>query len=305
MKTAIMFVGQGSQYANMGTDLLTDKKYKDKLRLANQILEYNILDVLKNENNELSLTVYTQPLIAVVSMVLFDHYESLGYKYDGFLGFSLGEIVALYASKILNFEDTIKLIKVRASLMDSATKEYPGKMTAVLNMDEDKIKEALESINEEVIIANYNSRKQVVISGTIEGVNIAKEKLSELGARRLIDLNVSGAFHSKLMSKAGKLLNEYSLNLWKNKNEIPVYLNSSTKHLNYLNLNNELEIQIQNPVYFYQSIEAMINDGYELFIEIGPGKVLSTILLKNYPSVKTLNIENLDDFKKLEEVYVK
>lgn len=296
MKTAIMFAGQGSQYTNMGYDLLTSKEYEAKVNLASSILGFNVIDALKNENEELSQTKYTQPLIAVLSMIIFDHFESLNYKAQGFLGFSLGEIVALYASKILSFEDTIKLIKTRAELMEVATIKYPGKMTAVLNMDVDVIKGAL---HEDVIIANYNSKKQVVISGTNEGILKTKEKLSTLGARRLIDLNVSGAFHSKLMSEAGTKLNEYSLSLTKTKNKYPVYLNSSTNILNYLNLNVELEKQIQSPVYFYQSIEKMIEDGFELFIEIGPGKVLSTILAKNYVDVKTLNIENIDDFEKL------
>lgn len=304
MKTAIMFSGQGSQYTLMGIDVISLSKNKEKIKLAEKILNFNINEVLKNENNELSQTKYVQPLMVLVSILLFEEYNNK-FNLDGMLGFSLGEYSALYASGIYDFETIIKLVKYRSTLMEDAANKYPGKMVAVLNFELNKLKEVVKSINDDknkiLTIANYNSKKQFVLSGNEEGINEAINKLKELNVRRIIPLNVSGGFHSKLMYESSLKLNTYLKTLNKNENKYDLYLNTTAQPLNINELEDELTKQMYMSVYFYQSIENMINNGYKRFIEIGPGKVLSNLVKRNYKDVDVYNIEKMEDLNNLED----
>lgn len=300
MKIAIMFSGQGSQYTNMGIDIFT--KYPEKVKIASEILEFDVLKVLKNENNELKNTIYTQTLMTLLMIMLYDEIkDTIAIK--GLLGFSLGEYSALYASGIYNFETILKLVKYRAALMNDATNKYPGKMIAVLNFDLKLLENEVKSINtklEPLIIANYNAKNQLVVSGSNKSVDSLIEKLSQLGVKRVIPLNVSGAFHSNLMNEASIKLNDYLIKLTKNNQQIPVYLNTTAKPLLIDDLEVELTKQIKSPVYFYQSIEEMIKDGFDTFIEVGPGNVLSNLVKRNY-DLKVFNVENLKDINKWRE----
>lgn len=304
MKIAVMFAGQGSQYSNMGLDFLVKEKNIDKVKIANDILGYDVLTAIENKNNELSETKYTQPLIAVISMLIYDEVLESGAKVEGLLGFSLGEVVALYATKILTFEDVLKLVKVRAEAMDEITSQTSGKMAAVLNFDEQTIIDVCNEISKTNLVqpVNYNSKKQLVISGTKDGVDLAINKLKELGARRIVELNVSGAFHTNLMSEAGTILDSYTQTLKINKEQLPLYLNSSTNILEASNLNKELAKQVQSPVLFYQSIEKMIQDGFTHFIEVGPGNVLTQLVSRNNEGIVAFNVEKNEDLIKLEGV---
>lgn len=304
MKTAIMFSGQGSQYPLMGIELVKLEKNINKIKKAEEILNFKIEDVLKNKNNELSQTKYVQPLMVLVSILLYDEFI-INNKVDGLLGFSLGEYSALYASGIYDFETIIKLVKVRSELMEEASDLNPGKMVAVLNFDLTKLEEIVNSINNNedsiVTIANYNSKSQLVISGNDKGVNKVVDILKTLNVRRVIPLKVSGGFHSKLMFDSSEKLHKYLLTLNKNDNNIPLYLNTTANKLNINELENELKKQMYSPVLFYQSIEQMIKDGYTNFIEIGPGKVLSNLVKRNYKNINVSNIDNYNDLKKWEE----
>ena len=299
MKVALMFAGQGSQYPLMGIEFFTDIKNQEKIKLANKIFGYDVIEALQNNNNELSSTRYTQNLIGLLEMLIFDLLEI---NYEGLIGFSLGEIVSFYASKIYSFEDTLKLINYRSLIMEEAVKNYPGKMAAILNFDENKIKEVCKNISEKdlVKVANYHSKKQLVISGSNKGVDTAIEHLTELGAKRIVPLNVEGGFHTELMKEAGSLLKVFASTLQKNKMETPIYLNSSTNILKVDLLELELEDQIKSPVYFYQSIDKMIKDGFDTFVEIGPGKVLSGLVSRYYKDVKVFNVEDYLTLKNLE-----
>lgn len=299
-----MFSGQGSQYPNMGIDVLSLDKNKEKILLANQIFGFDVLESIKNENDEFSQTRFTQPLTALVSMLLYDELEKLSINPKGFLGFSLGEIVTLYSSKIFSFEDTLKIINFRSIVMEEANQKIEGKMAAVLNFDEDKIIEICNEVNKKHVVSavNFNSRKQVVISGSILGVDQVMDLLKLEGAKRILPLKVSGGFHTSLMSEAGKKLSNYVGLFENNQNIIPIYLNSNTLELDYKNISNELEIQIQKPVLFYQTIEKLINLGITKFIEIGPGNVLTNLVNKNHENVEAFNIENINDFNKLKGV---
>lgn len=297
-----MFSGQGSQYANMGLDVLS--KDKDKVLLANEILGFDVIAALKNENEELSNTKYTQPLMVLVSILLFDSFREKN-DYDFLLGFSLGEYSALYAAGIYSFSDILKIVKYRSEIMEEAASKNPGKMAAVINFDYEILNGIVNDINNNedkiVTIANYNSKKQLVISGNNLGVDLTIEKLKELGARRVIPLNVSGGFHSILMKDASNLLYDYLKGFNKNPNQKPLYLNTTANALVFDDLEKELKRQMYQSVKFYQTIENLINEGVLRFIEIGPGKVLKNLVQKNYDNLEVLNIENINDLKSLED----
>ncbi|HHT55767.1 MAG TPA: ACP S-malonyltransferase [Acholeplasma sp.] len=304
MKTLLMFSGQGSQYPNMGLDVINLVENKDKIKLAEEILGFNIKTALKNENNELSQTKYTQPLMVLVSILLFDEFKR-NFNFDGLLGFSLGEYSALYAANIYDFETIINIVKVRSELMEDAANKNPGKMAAVLNFETKKLEEVVNKHNNDhdliVTIANYNAKSQLVISGNDLGVNKVIDELKALGVRRIIPLNVSGGFHSLLMKDSSNKLYEYLITQNKNKNIKPLYLNTTSKELVINDLEKELQKQMYSSVLFYQSIENTIKDGYTRFIEIGPGKVLRNLVSKNYENIEVLNVENIEDLKSLEE----
>ena len=304
MKTLLMFSGQGSQYPNMGLDVINLVENKDKIKLAEEILGFNIKTALKNENNELSQTKYTQPLMVLVSILLFDEFKR-NFNFDGLLGFSLGEYSALYAAKIYDFETILKIVKVRSELMEDAANKNSGKMAAVLNFETEKLEEVVNKHNNDndliVTIANYNAKSQLVISGNDLGVNSVIDELKTLGVRRIIPLNVSGGFHSLLMKDSSNKLYEYLITQNKNKNIKPLYLNTTSKELVINDLEKELQKQMYSSVLFYQSIENTIKDGYTRFIEIGPGKVLRNLVSKNYENIEVLNVENIEDLKSLEE----
>lgn len=300
MKIGIMFSGQGSQYANMGLDIFL--KYPEKVKLASEILEFDVLKVLENKDDELKNTLYTQTLMTLLMIMLFDELKDY-VNVEGLLGFSLGEYSALYASGIYDFETILKLVKYRATLMDEATNKYSGKMAAVITNDLELLEIEINKLNSEIeplVIANYNSKNQFVVSGTSNNVDKLIINLKEQGIRKIIPLNVSGAFHSNLMNEASLKLNKYLNTLTKNNNKLPIYLNTTAKPLNINDLESELTKQIKSSVYFYQAIEEMIKDGFNTFIEIGPGNVLTNLVKRNY-DVKVFNIENLNDLDKWRE----
>ncbi|VEU80979.1 ACP S-malonyltransferase [Haploplasma axanthum] len=302
MKRAVLFVGQGSQYTNMGIDFLNNDKAENLINKATKILGYDIRKILENENGELNNTLYTQPIVALITIIMYERFLEYGIDINGFLGFSLGEYVALYASGIYDFESIIRIIDKRAKLMNEASTKNQGGMAAVLNANLSDIERICNEVSKEnyVTIANYNSKNQIVISGTSLGIEQASKVLKELGVKRVLPLNVSGAFHSNLMSEAGILLKTYLKSFKTNENEKECFMNVTGKPLIYDELLDNMEQQIKSPVKFYQSIEEMINNGYQEFIEIGPGNVLTQLIKKNYPEVKTFNINKLTDLEILE-----
>lgn len=299
MKVALMFSGQGSQYPNMGLDFF--EANLDKVKKAEAILGFDVLEALKNENDELKKTSYTQLLMTLMMTLIYDEIKDL-VKVSGTLGFSLGEYSALYAAGIYDFETLLKLVLYRSSLMDEASRNYPGKMVAVLNANVSDLENIVSNLSSNYIItiANYNAKGQHVLSGEEKAIDLAIEAVKSLGVRRVVPLNVSGGFHSLLMDDASKKLNAYLKTLNKMEPHIPLYLNTTAKPLTINQLESELTKQIKSPVLFYQTIEQMINDGFTHFIEIGPGNVLTNLVKRNY-DVNVINIENREDFKKLEE----
>ena len=291
-KLALLFSGQGSHYMGMGLD------YKTNLfRKAHDILGYCPKDILVNQE-QLDQTLYAQPLIMLKSIIAFEALKD-DMVYDGVLGFSLGEYSAFYASGIFSFEDVLNIVSIRANLMQEATLIHPGGMAAVIGLEQKKIDDICQSLQHRCMIANYNSPEQYVISGDIEAIDQAIILLKEQGAKRVIKLNVSGAFHSPLMSLVSdKFKNEIEKFIAR-KPQVPIYMNQTAQKLKFDDLYGLMATQMSHPVQFVQSIKQMKADGFTHFLEIGPGRTLSTFVKKIDDD---LIVMHLDKFSELEDV---
>jgi [acyl-carrier-protein] S-malonyltransferase len=305
-KIAILFAGQGSQYIKMGQDFYNEFDYiKDIYKKANSILGYNIEDICFKENDLINQTIYTQPCILITSLAIYTALiKELDIKPNIVCGFSLGEYSALYASKVFDFETILKLIKSRAEYMQDATLKTKGKMAAIIGMQQEKLDSLCKeqsNENEFVQIANYNCPGQYVVGGTSKAVESLCETALKNGARRAITLNVSGAFHTPLMSCAADKMYAIIKNTKYSQPEVPIVMNCNAQYLKFENIPELMKKQIESSVYFEDSIRLMINDGVETFIEIGPGSVLTGLVKKIDSSKNLISINTLDDLKSLKE----
>jgi [acyl-carrier-protein] S-malonyltransferase len=288
---AYVFPGQGAQFTGMGKDLYDNNKSAKMLfEKANEILGFRITDIMfTGTSEELKQTKVTQPAIFLHSVILADSLEEI-FKPDMVAGHSLGEFSALVANKTLSFEDGLRLVFARAMAMQKACEAKPSTMAAILGIEDRKAEEICNSINEIVVTANYNCPGQIVISGSIEGVNIACEKLKAAGAKRALPLNVGGAFHSPLMEPA-KLELETAINATKFNTPIcPIYQNvDGNSHINPDEIKKNLIAQLTSPVRWTQSVENMIKNGAKTFIEVGPGNVLQGLIKKINQNVEAVS----------------
>ena len=277
-----IFPGQGSQFTGMCHDLFI--KYdnvKPLFKRAETILGFDISKIMfEGTKEELTQTKVTQPAIFIHSMAILKVLED-SFKPDLVAGHSLGEFSSLVAAGVLNFEDGLRLVSIRAKAMQKSCESTNGTMAAILGLDNSIIEEICSNIEGTVVAANYNCPGQVVISGEVSAVKNACEKLIETGARRALILPVGGAFHSELMKDAkdelSKAINETSFN----SPICPIYqnVNGRPEHL-VDNIKRNLISQLTSPVKWTQSVNKMIEDGCQDFIEIGPGKVLQGLIKK-------------------------
>lgn len=292
MKHAFVFPGQGAQFSGMGKNLYESSSLaKEYFEQANEILGFRITDIMFSGTDEdLKQTKVTQPAVFLHSTILF--LTTPGLTPDMVAGHSLGEFSALVANKVLSFEDGLRLVAKRAAAMQRACEINPSTMAAVLGLEDAKVEEVCAGITDEVVVAaNYNCPGQLVISGSINGINIACEQMKAAGAKRALVLQVGGAFHSPLMEPAREEL-QAAIEATAFGNAIcPVYQNVDAKpYTDAASIKQNLINQLTAPVRWTQSVQNMVADGAAKFTEVGPGNVLQGLVKKIAKEVETAGI---------------
>ena len=301
-RIAFIFPGQGAQVCGMGQDFYeqteTGKKIFDK---ASGLLGFSMPELCFEKNDRLDITEYTQAAMVTAGIAMMRVLEEKGIKPDVAAGLSLGEYCALAAAGVMSDEDAICTVRQRGILMQEAVPVGEGAMAAILALDAAAI-EAVTGAMEGVWIANYNCPGQIVISGKKAAVEEACEKLKAAGAKRALLLNVSGPFHSGMLTVAGEKLAQVLADVEIYTPRIPYVANVNAQFVTTAEpVKDLLTRQVSSSVRWQQSVEAMINDGVDTFIEIGPGRTLAGFMKKISKEVKTMNVEKLVDIEKVAE----
>jgi [acyl-carrier-protein] S-malonyltransferase len=295
MKHAYIFPGQGSQFSGMGKNLYeSNTQAKILFEQADEILGFRISDIMFNGTDEaLKQTNVTQPAVFLHSVIAYKTID--GAKPDMTAGHSLGEFSALVANGALSFEDALKLVSIRAQAMQKACEINPSTMAAVLALADDKVEEICKQVQDEtgevVVAANYNCPGQLVISGSIKGIEIACERMKAAGAKRALVLPVGGAFHSPLMAPAKEELAAAIESTIFNIPSCPVYQNVVARAVtDPSEIKKNLVDQLTGAVRWTQSVQAMVADGATQFTEVGPGKVLQGLVQKIYKEAQVSGV---------------
>lgn len=303
-KIVFMFPGQGAQYVGMGKDFYDSFACsKETFDKANEVLDIDVKKLCFEENEDINITEYTQAAMVTASVAILKKIEEMGLKPDLTAGLSLGEYCALVASDVMSFEDAVKVVRQRGILMQDTVPAGEGAMSAVLGMKKEAIEAVLPDVEGIVTIANYNCPGQIVISGESKAVAEAGEALKEAGAKRVLPLKVSGPFHSPMLKPAGEKLLDVLADVEVDDPTVP-YVSNTTAELITSNdqVKELLGRQVYSSVCWEQSIEKMITDGADTFVEIGPGKTLCGFMRKIDRSVKAINIAKVEDLEKLKEI---
>ena len=302
-KIAFIFPGQGAQYTGMGRDFYeqteTGRKVFDQ---ASELLGFSMPELVFEPNDRLDITEYTQAAMVTTSIAMMKVFtERTGIRPDVAAGLSLGEYCALAAAGVMSDADAITTVRQRGILMQQAVPVGIGSMAAVLGMEASAIEEVLASMDD-VQIANYNCPGQIVITGDKEAVANAAPALKEAGAKRVIPLNVSGPFHSIYLKEAGEKLYEALSKVTLGELKIPYVTNVDASIIKDTERTKELlKEQVYSSVLWEQSVRAMIADGVDIFVEIGPGKTLSGFMRKIDKSVKMFRIGTMEEVEKTVE----
>ena len=299
---AFVFPGQGAQVVGMGKDFYENSELsRDIFDEAAKLLDFDVKKVCFEENEAINITEYTQAAMLTTSVAMLEVLKEKGLKPDVCAGLSLGEYCALVASGVMDFEDALKAVRQRGILMQEAVPTGIGAMSAIIGLDADVIAGICDKIDE-VSVANYNCPGQIVITGKKEAVEKANEELKEAGARRCVMLNVSGPFHSEMLKTAGEELYKVLENVELKDFEIPYVTNVTAKYVTNENKNEIKEMlkdQVSSSVLWIQSVENMIEQGVDTFVEIGPGKTLTGFIKKIAKAVDkevtTYNVEKFED----------
>ncbi len=299
-KTAFIFPGQGAQVCGMGQDFYENTETaKQVFDRASELLGFSVPELCFEKNDRLDLTEYTQAAMVTTSIAMLRVMEERGFRADVAAGLSLGEYCALTAAGIMSADDAVRTVRRRGILMQEAVPAGVGKMSAVLGITADEIDAVVDPIDG-VQVANYNCPGQIVISGLAGAVEEASVKLKEAGARRILPLNVSGPFHSALLREAGEKLGEFLQDITLSAPHIPYVANVTAEYVaDQEAVKGLLERQVYSSVKWQQSVERMLADGVDRFVEIGPGKTLSGFVKKISRDAAVVNVERLADLEKL------
>lgn len=304
-KIAFIFPGQGSQYVEMGKEFYEKfEESKEIFEIANNALGFNLIDICFNDSeNKLNLTKITQPAILTVSVAILEALKKYNITPSATAGLSLGEYSALVCSGSLDFETAVKLVHKRGSYMQEAVPVGVGGMVALIGMDRENVIKMCEDLSKTHGIlepANFNCPGQIVLGGEMKAIDEACEKAAEYGAKRAVKLAVSAPFHTSMLKPAGDKLKEDLANIEFKGLQLPVIANVTSEYIADENeIASLLEKQVYNSILWEDSIRRLINDGFDTFIEIGPGKSLCGFMKKIDKSVNSYNIENIKTLEKV------
>ncbi|MBS6196659.1 MAG: ACP S-malonyltransferase [Clostridiales bacterium] len=300
-KLALVFPGQGSQYVGMGKDFYEQIPVcRQVYETASEVTGIDIPALCFEENENIHITEFTQIAMIATEAAILAALREKGIQAQVHAGLSLGEYGALIASGVLSLEDAFRVVRRRGILMQEAV-PTGGAMSAVLGMDGEKIAEICSTVDGIVSVANYNCPGQIVITGEAKAVSEASEKLKEAGAKRCIPLKVSGPFHSAMLKEAGEKLREDLENVEVKEISVPYITNVTADYVTEpAQVKELLKRQVFSSVKWQQSVERMIEDGVDTFIEVGPGKTLTGFLKKINRTVTGLHVETVEELEKLE-----
>ncbi|ABX40903.1 ACP S-malonyltransferase [Lachnoclostridium phytofermentans] len=301
-QVAFLFPGQGAQYTGMGKDFYdTYKESKEVFELASDILSLDMTKLIFEEDERLHITEYTQVAMVTTMTAMLMAVKEKNITPAVCAGLSLGEYVALYQSKVLSLKDVIYLVRKRGIYMQEAVPVSVGTMAAVLGLNNELVEEICANTEGIVTVANYNCPGQIVISGEKHSVEAAKISLEKAGAKRVLPLNVSGPFHSPMLLPAGEKLRKELEVITINDPVIPYVANTTAEYITSKEpIVDSLAAQVSSSVRWQQSVEKMIANGITTFVEIGPGKTLSSFVKKIDRTMQVINIEKIEDLDKLD-----
>lgn len=296
MSTAFIFPGQGAQVIGMGKDFYENSPLsREVFDRASELLDLDMKALCFEENDNINITEYTQAALVTTSVAMLRVLEEKGISPDVCAGLSLGEYCALVASKAMSFDDAVKTVRQRGILMQEAVPLGLGAMCAVIGLEGQVIADVCDTIDG-VSVANYNCPGQIVISGKKEAVEEASGKLKDAGARRCVMLNVSGPFHSAMLKEAGEKLYEVLKDVELKDFTIPYVTNVTAEYVtDTKDIKELLKKQVSSSVKWQQSVERMIENGVDTFVEIGPNKTLVSFVKKINKEVRVFNIEKWED----------
>lgn len=302
MKTAFCYPGQGVQQTGMAEGFVkADAAYAKMVSAASEAAGIDMNRLLFEPNEDINITEFTQPALVTACCIITDAVLKAGYKPDVTAGLSLGEYCSLYAAGALSFEDAVRLTRIRGRLMSSEVPAGEGSMAAVVGLDREAVESVTDAI-EDVWPANFNCPGQIVITGRKEAVAAAMPKLTEAGALKVVELNVSGPFHSPLLRGAGEKLGKELESITLGDLRIPYYANANaSKITDKTMIKGLLTEQVYSPVRWEQTLYELEKEGVDTIIEIGPGRTIAGFVRKTVPSIRVFGVSKPEDIVKLAE----